>query len=373
MQGVDSIRFGRATVWSFLTQSGQIADPKVRQRVSELLNMYQDQAGDPKRTTPVRNIGVASVGPLDLRPLKPSEAKEIENLRFVLFLCCLADNVRWQGPNSGHNAYTSDNFDVIRQTFNLGSESLADKVGVIVRRTLMGYRIDTAKFLTPAHVNRPNTFRYDSQLLAQLRRLRRSDRALCNRILRATGVFLASYYNSHSLSIDARVLLQASAFEILFDLPEKDQRLAFKNAVEDLLAYCDERRYRYKYEVRSQKKSETRTIKGIWADRFYTLRNHLIHGNIVPQREYVFRASQHHLVVSPIVFVLAAKKLIDRARRNSGQSEAFSEKLSWTTSQPVDDDQEPSGGFRIDNDFAAMIRNLPSGRRALRAFQARDS
>ncbi|KPK57048.1 MAG: hypothetical protein AMS21_12000 [Gemmatimonas sp. SG8_38_2] len=58
------------------------------------------------------------------------------------------------------------------------------------------------------------------------------DLGLFNRILRATDVFIGSYYNSHTISIPARILLQASAFEILLDLPDTGQRRQFKDDVE---------------------------------------------------------------------------------------------------------------------------------------------
>jgi len=53
------------------------------------------------------------------------------------------------------------------------------------------------------------------------------------------------------------------------------------------LAYIDQARMtladlcRYKFQVWDKKLPESRTLKAIWADRFFTLRNHVIHGDTV--------------------------------------------------------------------------------------------
>src|SRR5438876_875262 len=206
MRDTDSIVFGNARLWNFTRQATAIGDASLRQRVGELLAMYRDLAGDPARSRPLSNIGVVSVGATNLRPLTDGEFRQVQTLRYALFLCCLAHNVGQHGPNAGHDVYTAENFDIIRQRFALESNSIAESAGVILRRQLMGYKIGVAQFPTPSHVNRPLAFRFDRTLWSELPLLRRADRRLYSRVMRGTSLFLGSYYNSHSLGVEARVL-----------------------------------------------------------------------------------------------------------------------------------------------------------------------
>jgi hypothetical protein len=355
LRNTDSVEFGEARLWNFSRQSSLIADEPLRQRVGELLAMYRDQAGEPARSRPLHDIGVISIGPADFRPFTRQEFREASTLRFVLFLCCLSDNLSQHGPNTGHAMYTAENFDMILQRFVLESDGITESSGVILQRHLMGYKIGVAQFPTPSFVNRPGTFRFDHPLFRELSRLRRSDRRLYDRIIRSASVFLGSYYNSHSLGLEARVLLQTSAFEVLLDLPEKDTRHAFKDIIEGLLNTPNERRYQYKFETRKTRRAESRSLKGIWADRFYTLRNHLIHGAVVRTNEFVFRGSQHHLFIAPLMFVSAIKRLIDRSRAERGKQTVFFDKCQWAELPVDDDDEVPRHGFRIVTDFGALL------------------
>lgn len=362
------ISFGRASIWSFTRQSELIGDPAVRARVGELLAMYREHAGDPARNHPIRDVGVFSVGAHDLHPLTPSERDSVEMLRDLLFLCCLAEHLSMRGDNAGHYISTSENFDIITQGFTLETDRISELAGTIVQRNLMGYRIGSYQVTAPSHVPRPIQFTYDANLLRRLRQTQRADPRLFRRILRAVRVFYKSYYNSPSLAIDARVLLQVSAFEILLDLPESNPREAFKGSVEQLLGQPRERRYRYKYETRHGRRTESRTRIGIWADRFYTLRNHLIHGNGVPKGEYEFGRAQHHLVIAPMVFALSIKALIDESRRVRKQQPVFSQRLLWTGRAVQGDDTKR--GFHLEPDLGAF---LPLTRRLSAALGSRET
>lgn len=143
------------------------------------------------------------------------------------------------------------------------------------------------------------------------------------------------------------------AFEVLLDLPESQQRLAFKDAVEKLCNNRGERRFSYKYEVRRQRHREARSLKGIWADRFYALRNHIIHGRDVRQAEYLYRG-QHHLMISPMFFVLSLKHLACDAIEGIEGAPYFRDRIVWMQSS-ADDDDDATRGFQLDVDFGAVI------------------
>ncbi|MEO6067154.1 MAG: hypothetical protein ABIQ41_04115 [Gemmatimonadales bacterium] len=366
MHHVPEFVFGRARVWNLDVSAECIFDTALRDRVRALLGMHRRPSRQPTQTRALAGIGVLAVGDADQRHLTPVENRGILALQRALFLCCLSRNARLRGPNAGHAVVTAENFDIIRQTFTLTSEYVSEQVGVIVNMNQMGYKIANSVFIAPAHVHLPLQCHWDEHLHAELQALSRTDRRLQRKILAAAEVMRASYYNSHNLDITARVLLQAAAFEVLFDLPEKFPRLAFKDTVERLLNRPHERRLRFKYEVFGRLKEEQRSVKGMWADRFYTLRNHLVHGHLVRNTEFKFRGLQHHLAIAPMVFTVAIKKLIDESRAQRGQAPVCDVFLHWNRASDRRHDEDDPPGFSVDSDWHGIHTRATSGRRRRR-------
>lgn len=82
----------------------------------------------------------------------------------------------------------------------------------------------------------------------------------------------------------------------------------------------------YLYETSPGKTAtETASIKVKWADRFYSLRNHIIHGTIVPLTDFVFEY-QRHTDIAILFFVLLVKKLLNQ---KSG-STIFFDEIEWS-------------------------------------------
>lgn len=240
------------------------------------------------------------------------------------------------------------------------------RTAAVVRVTHLGYKIGETEFLRPPHVLNPMRFRTDDKLLNQLDWLRQRQRALYRRIIRAAAVFLESYYNAPNVDIRARILLQAAAFEILLDLPEGAARQAFKDHVERLTNLAGERRFKYSFELpRGRKGKETRSVKGMWADRFFTLRNHIIHGESVRNTEYIFRGKQGHFIIAPLFFVFIIERLIDEARVAKGLVPFTTDRLHWTLIQKADEYDPEMIGFKVETDFYRVFE-LQAARRARR-------
>jgi hypothetical protein len=350
--GLDSfVRVGKIRLVRAEDFIPQIADVNLRKRVRDILNMHRVGGRIAGKSTPIEGIGILHVGQPDFREFNAAEQQFIRDFRSLLFLSCLAQNNRMAGPNAGHFLYTSENFDIVEQKFDLVRDYIAETSGRIVRVTNLGYKIGVTQFLRPTHVLHPSRFRTDAVLLQQLDWLRQRQVAFYNRVLRATAVFLESYYNAENVDIRARILLQVSAFEILFDLPDKQQRKIFKDHIERLTKVEGEKRFTYSYEVFGKRQKETRTVKAMWADRFYTLRNHIIHGNKLNASEYNFRGQQHHLLIAPLFFVHSIKQLIDELRVAKGREQVFTDRLHWTVIHKADEYEPELIGFSVDTDF----------------------
>jgi hypothetical protein len=248
---------------------------------------------------------------------------------------------------------TAENFSVIHQNFQVGKDSLSESTGTILTLTSMGYRIGSTRFVKPGYVPSPMRFEYDEALLSSLARLRRGNVRMLRRIIRASSAFYESYYNSPALDVNARILLQASAFEILLDLPEKSPRKEFKNRVEALCARAGERRLSYTFLIWGKKQRESRTVFGLWAERFYQLRNGIVHGDQLRRSDYVFRGAQHHALIAAHMFIACTKSLVNEAYRERARSAPHSDRIFW--GRALGDDDDARAGFRTEIDWAARL------------------
>lgn len=356
LDGISSIRIGQVRLVNAETFIPTISDEAMRNRIRAILNMHRVSGRSAGKSMPIDGIGILCVGQPDFREFTEAEEQLLRDFRSILFLSCLAQNNRMAGPNAGHFVFTSENFDIREQKFDLARDFMAVTSGTLVRTTHLGLTIAETQFFRPPYVLHPR-FRTDVVLLQQLDWLRQRQLAFYRRILRATAVFIESYYNAENVDIRARILLQASTFEILFDLPEQGQRKAFKDRIEHLTKIDGERRINYTFEMWDKKhqkmvrKPETRTIKAMWADRFYTLRNHIIHGNSVHASEYNFRGQQHHVFIAPLFFVQCIKQLIDELRVSKGRDQVFTDRLEWIARRKTGEDDSDGDGFSVDTDF----------------------
>ena len=357
---VTELRYGRLSVWNAGLLSKKLPAGPLRGRVAALLESHRAPSGRADKSRPETGIGIVSRGRPDFEPIVPRWIGDVQELRYALFLSCLSNGVTRHGPNAAHFVLTAENFSFVTQGISLEREYISETTGVLVTVTHLGYRIGEVQFPTPTHVPRPLKFDYDQRVFDALRRLRSADRSLYRRVIDATSLLLESYHNTHAVDVRARILLQPAAFEVLLDLPDKDQRKAFKDLIEQHSAVRQERRYRYKYETRGGLVPESRTQKGIWADRFYTLRNHIIHGERVSASRYVYRGSQHHVLIAAAFFVHVAKRLIESALSAVGRPVKFYSRIDWhepgrRPDEEDGDDEERVEGFRASVDHAALF------------------
>lgn len=221
---------------------------------------------------------------------------------------------------------TAENFSPVYQKFNLENNYMTEMDGYIVPTMHGGLEINKVKYYRPAFILSPMRFEIDKDLFNSLLELKIKRPRIFKRIINATELFFESYYNSTLISRNARILLQASAFEILLNLPEREQRKVFKEKIEKETALPGEKKYTYYSERwRGKKVREHLTLKGIWADSFYTLRNHIIHGVFPSDKEFFFRGKQNHILIALLFFIFFVKKQINK----SLQREIFTDEIIW--------------------------------------------
>jgi hypothetical protein len=297
------------TLWNAKEIIERIDDLRLKDKIGSLIKQNRTQGN------PIRDIAVFDFsGNNTFLPTTNSEKNKTSEIRILLFLACMAKNNIHEGPNVGHLMQTSDNYKVVYQNFKLNSPHTGYIAGVIVRLNDFGYKIDDLTYEKP-HCVLTNDFSYDEQFLNILERLRRKNRKCYRLILRSAESVMNAYTNSDDISVESRILEFSRAFEILLGLPERNQRKIFKEKIKNYCESSREKKWRYSSERPGGTKDfEHGSQQVIWADRFYTLRNHIIHGEKITKNRLYYHGQEHHQLALWF-FLVSVKKIINEALR----------------------------------------------------------
>ena len=85
-----------------------------------------------------------------------------------------------------------------------------------------------------------------------------------------------------------------------------------------------------------------RSRKVKWADRIYSLRNKIMHGEAIKDEDYIFEGKQRHMDIGPMFFILSLKKELNRFLRR----EHYFDRIEWKRPEAKEKDYE---GFVYDD------------------------
>ena len=347
---VEEIDLRFAKIWNFsLKKDEYIKDKSLREHVEKILKKYKGAypygtGNGLNAYLPRCGIGFISVGTSGTQELNYEEARDANYARLLLFISVLErNNIIPRDANTGHSMASSENYAQVHFSAVVGSEYMTDHVGFVVPTRHMGIKIEEDVSIQPRHIPTPQ-FREDnadSNLLKSLLDLREKEEIVFQKIMSSIEVFYESYYNSPEVSHNARILLQASAFETLLDKEEDGGRKALKLFLKKCGDYPDDECFPYISERKEGKKEEKGTKRVIWADQFFTLRNHIIHGLVPKEKEYYFE-KQRHFDIALYFFVFCLKRIIEKNLKK----EIFGDDVVWETL--TDDKGVKYTGFRYD-------------------------
>lgn len=354
----DTIKIDNVEIWNFDKKKNEyIQDDKLRQHIENLLNINKINK------QPITDIGVVTISNKDFRIFNKQELKGIKTAKLILFISFLAEHNIYMNKdlNIALRMATSENFELVIQNFALNDNFLSERTGFIVTKLVLGYQIGSTESEAPRYLSMPSKFSIDEKLLEQLLWLRRNNTKLFSRILRAVEIFYEAYYNSPAVSHNARILLQTSAFEVLLNLKDRKERKDFTEKIEKYCSASSDRKYSYKYEVYDSRQQRNimkaaknkQTLKGIWANRFYALRNHIIHGDTVRDAQFLYKG-QPHFHIATLFFILCIKQLINEARQKSGSQKIFYDTINRDKLQNVMYTSEKIG-FVYETNFTSKI------------------
>lgn len=295
-------------IWNYgLKAADYIPDPAQREVIDKFMN------ANIRHKRPVTDMGLVMIGDkFDFRAFTTEEKQLCQEVRLLLFLGSASySSTMERGPNTGHYVATSENFSLIEQNFEFDGQYTSVRDGYIIEKLIGGYKVGEITFPTPDYTPNPISFRHDVKLISNMLRLRKTQKRMYRRIMRATELLMQSYYNDTKLSQPARILTMAAAYETLFELPETGQRKKLKAEFERMFAHKGDPMVTFISHYEKGKAVKVRkSVKVYWADRFYQLRNSIIHGSPMKPSDYVFRGVQRHFDIAVLFFVLAIKQMI---------------------------------------------------------------
>ncbi len=304
-----------ARVWNFaINKDKYITDPGIKSTVEALMatHVYRGKT--------IEDMGILSIGDIDFRDYSPQEAALCNEIRLILFAGALFHgSLIDPNPNKGWSVFTSENFDLEWLSFTEKDDGrMAIISGSIVRVKDMGHKIRDLRFNRPEFVPNPLNFKLDGDIIRLLLKMRKYHKRLYRRVITALELVMQAYYNDSKVPESARILLMASAYEILFNLPEKDQRKELKNKFRQYFVLKNDLKRRFKsHKDKGKDIYVVESIKVLWANSFYQLRNDIIHGNLVQDKDFSFNGKQRHLDVAILFFALGIKKVAGEYARMS--------------------------------------------------------
>lgn len=293
-----AVQVGPVTFWPFSKLATEkITNTELREHLRRYFASYVDHEG-----RPVDSVVVCSHGVADFRPLSSEERQQLTASADALVFSCIAPNAvnavcanNWSiGPPS------SDRYQLFTQNLRLGSDHLAIEAGSSITG---GLKIGEVKFPRPWCMGGWSATP-DVELVSGIDCMftNAHPQQEVQRVRRSLEWFRLAHTETHQVSDLSKIVMMATAFEIVLDLPRKDKTRLFAERVHRT---CSSARVIQETRV-VDGRSFTNSLPAWWARDFYDLRSTVVHGSI-PTREQLGytppgRSWLNHLIVADLVF-----------------------------------------------------------------------
>ena len=289
----DHLTVGNVNIWNFGKQGKKlVSDKSLYRHIKRLMNvnyLYNKRIDD---------IGLLSTENGIFIDFNENTLNDFRATQLLLFISSLSkcNLVSSCSANAGIFIRTAENFDLVFQNFRLEQEGIATSTGYVINiSNYIASNLTKVKLTAPRHVNGNSRLSLDTELIANLINLKNNNSAKYNVIISAINLFMESYYNTDSLSPKARILLQSSSFETLYELEHSDDKQR------DFIVKAKENVH--------PKNSKTKDKINSWALKFYDLRSRIIHGSTPSKEDFLYH-NQRHFDIATFVFVLSIRNMV---------------------------------------------------------------
>lgn len=316
---------GAYTIWPYRAQRSQMIKTwPVREHLDKLFALMLNYRGKPLKH-------MAVITPKGQPDFKPQPAEAIEGMRDVLGALFLSTVLE----NSFMGSVASDNFTLIIQNFQPGSDGWATADGSYIHTTVGGLKLQDAGIRLPGYVPRPDQIHYDEELLAGcLACFSSSQDDLKKRIARSTRWVSHAYANVEHFPYQSRVLLLMIAFEILADLDPSLKADSFGEWLDKVWKTPDANKF--PLTAPWAKPNVSYGQVGWWGVEFYKMRNAIVHDGDPHQQSAVDSLGREFFSTGVYVYSECLKELL----REGGHMPASDDAIirSWKLSKKPDKD-----------------------------------
>jgi|GEM_PF-1056479 len=282
---------GSVTLWPYYGNSNHFIKDKI---LGNWLDRYFQRYVD-NNDKPVKSITICSINN-DFFSLSNDLDILRKTIDCLIFAAIAPQVVAGAAENNNTLAPpSSDLFELVTQRFETESDFISVAAG---NRLCGGLQIENVRFSKPWSIGGPFS-KVDLKLVSGVQKLFKPciPKNFRERVFRSLEWFRLAHSESDQVSILTRVVMMATAFEVLLGFETNQKTKEFASQVENIIASD-----RFVLESRRFKEPVERSLAYWWAWDFYSLRNDIVHGNKIKPDDLLYKDWITHLIVADIVF-----------------------------------------------------------------------
>lgn len=301
----EEFSIGPVDFWPFCAKAEEkIADRAVREHLSRFIRCFVDNVGQP-----VESVVVCSCGAIDFRPLSETEARNIRAAVDCYIFARITNGTRMgvYGDSRTVAPPTADRYALYARNFRPEDRGLGIRAG-----STLTYFTD----MEEVRISRPFAMGGsfggpDQELLQGLSKVFAPEfpADVQERLFWALEWYRLAQTGAEAVTWLSKVVMMATAFEILLKFPRNGKR---KHFVEHMEKEIRTPEFRTDTRTDDSGKPHTLSLVGCWAWDFYELRSRIVHGDPVAVEEIQYKDWITHLIVSELVLLECMKRLLYR-------------------------------------------------------------
>jgi hypothetical protein len=301
----DELSIGPVDFWPFYTKAEEkIKDKPVKDHLSRFFKCFVDNVGKP-----VESVVVCSCGAIDFRPLSETEARNLRAAVDCYIFASITNGTRMGVCRDNRTLAppTADRYALYARNFRPEDRGLGIRAG-----SMLTYYTDMEEVRISQPFAMGGSFGGpDQELLQGLSKVFAPEfpADVRERLFRALEWYRLAQTEAEVVSWLSKVVMMATAFEILLEFPRNGKRKHFVEYMEREI-----RTPEFRTDTRTDNGGKTHTLSlvGCWAWDFYELRSRIVHGDPVAAEEIQYKGWITHLIVSELVLLECVKRLLYR-------------------------------------------------------------
>ena len=277
-----TVHVGPVEIWPATDEQleARVPDVATREHLHAYFGCYVTERG-----AALECVNVCTLGQNDFRELTPEEHTVVRRAVDALLFAVIGNVARWSvaRDDSSNGPPTAERFQLVHQNFRPGHTSLAVQSGPNLHG---GLDLSTARFTRPMSVGGWDT-RCNDTVLSALGRLltEQQHETLRDRVFRALEWFRLAHIGADEVSELSRVVMMATAFEVLVQAPRHGKTVAIAQAIDARVATQSHARH----PTTIGRQTIDLSPVGQWGANFYDLRSRVVHGDSVPAADLVLK------------------------------------------------------------------------------------